>query len=382
MRNEDERRLDIPVSTAKNAEEIDGLFRHAVDAELPAADALVSEIRRDLSPTTFGIGWWSPHPDPPRRILISDHLLLCASGVGINMVEARLHLLELRDARTRWNEDFAKRVRDSPSGLKLLPASNVRDELPRALASIHLGGLLLAVGSALDCLAAVVIGVAALPLNILKADFSRLTQYVTAPTRLPDMPQLHRELAETIKRALVRAGPDGWLEWATGYRNMLVHRGRQLNLSKIVPELSPIVRPDGREGVKFRLVSVLPADPGRSEVEVLRDGERTPFLLSEDASLTVEGIYTSAARLIEDMSESMKTIWLARRQNPTLIAQPRKQWELLESTHPSGFRGYAPGSLDVSIREMHATQEFGLRLLSASLSDPQRGNWTAWMSNT
>jgi len=161
MRNEDERRLDIPVSTAKNAEEIDGLFRHAVDAELPAADALVSEIRRDLSPTTFGIGWWSPHPDPPRRILISDHLLLCASGVGINMVEARLHLLELRDARTRWNEDFAKRVRDSPSGLKLLPASNVRDELPRALASLHLGGLLRAVGSALDCLAAVVIGVAA-----------------------------------------------------------------------------------------------------------------------------------------------------------------------------------------------------------------------------
>jgi len=155
-----------------------------------------------------------------------------------------------------------------------------------------------------------------------------------------------------------------------------------MNLTKIVPERSPIVTPDGREVIKFRLVSVLPADPGRSEVEVLRDGERTPFLLSEDASLTVEGIYTSAARLIEDMSESMKTIWLARRQNPTLIAQPRKQWELLESTHPSGFRGYAPGSLDVSIREMHATQEFGLRLLSASLSDPQRGNWTAWMSNT
>lgn len=381
MRDDDLRRLDIPVGGVKNAEEVDALFRNAIGADLPAADALVSEIRRDLSPTAFGIGWWSPHPDPPRRILISDHLLLCASGVGINMVEARLHLLELRDARVRWNEEFAKRVQESPAGLKILAAENVRDELPRALASLHLGGLLRAVGSALDCLAAVVIGVAALPMNILKADFSKLTQYVTAPNRLPDMPQLHQQLAETIKRALARAGPEGWLEWATGYRNMLVHRGRHINLSKIVPERSPIVRPDGRDVVRFRLVSVLPADPGRSEVEVLRDGERRPILLSEDASVTVEGIYASTARLVEDMSESMKDIWLRRRQNPTLIAQPRRQWELLEATRPSGFRGYAPGSLDISIREMHATQEFGLRLLSASLSDPQRDNWNTWMSD-
>src|SRR5712664_1588927 len=83
----------------------------------------------------------------------------------------------------------------------------------------------------------------ALPLNILKADFSKLTHYVTSPKRLPDMPQLHRELADTISRALARAGPDGWLEWVSGYRNMLVHRGRQMNLTKIVPERSPIVTP-------------------------------------------------------------------------------------------------------------------------------------------
>lgn len=154
-----------------------------------------------------------------------------------------------------------------------------------------------------------------------------------------------------------------------------------MNLSKIVPELSRIVRPDGREVVRFQLVSVLPADPGRSEVEVWRDGDRSPFLLSEDASLTVEGIYASTTRLVEDVSASMKDVWLRRRTEPSMIAQPRKQWELLEATRPSGFRGYAPGSLDISIREMHATQEFGLRLLSASLSDPQRTNWIDWMAS-
>ncbi|HET7786371.1 MAG TPA: hypothetical protein VFL36_10390 [Myxococcales bacterium] len=381
MRDEDISRLDIPVAGAKNAEEVDAMFRRAIDADLPVANALASEIRRDLSPTSFGIGWWSPHPDPPRRILISDHLLLCASGVAINIVEARLHLLELRDARTRWNQEFARRVQDSPSGLTMLAASNVRDELPRALASLHLGGLLRAVGSTLDCLAAVVIGVGALPLNILKADFSKMITYLTAPTRRAGLPRLHQELAETLERAVRTAGPEGWLEWATGYRNMLVHRGRQMNLSKIVPELSRIVRPDGREVVRFQLVSVLPADPGRSEVEVWRDGDRSPFLLSEDASLTVEGIYASTTRLVEDVSASMKDVWLRRRTEPSMIAQPRKQWELLEATRPSGFRGYAPGSLDISIREMHATQEFGLRLLSASLSDPQRTNWIDWMAS-
>jgi hypothetical protein len=79
MRDEDERRLeqerDYPdrEAAARHLEEVLGL-------NLTTVRELAAELRGDLDPNRLGIGWWSPHPDDKRRILISDYLVQSANG--------------------------------------------------------------------------------------------------------------------------------------------------------------------------------------------------------------------------------------------------------------------------------------------------------------
>ena len=65
-------RLQIPYPLADENRE--GRFASAVGVLIPAVITLYDEILGDLDPDRLGVGWWAPHPDEARRILISDHL--------------------------------------------------------------------------------------------------------------------------------------------------------------------------------------------------------------------------------------------------------------------------------------------------------------------
>jgi hypothetical protein len=77
---------------------------------LPNADALASEMLGDLDTNVFGIGWWAPALGTRRRIYVADCLYQAISSVGANLVEAKLHLLELADASEGQNRVMANSV--------------------------------------------------------------------------------------------------------------------------------------------------------------------------------------------------------------------------------------------------------------------------------
>jgi hypothetical protein len=87
MRREDEEKLQKPYPEATPIPE---RFADSLRVVLPGVRELQQEVSADLDERKFGVGWWAPYPGTSRRILISDHLLLCVGTIETNLVEAQL----------------------------------------------------------------------------------------------------------------------------------------------------------------------------------------------------------------------------------------------------------------------------------------------------
>jgi hypothetical protein len=161
-------------------------------------------------------------------------------------------------------------------------------------------------------------------------------------------------------------------------RNMLVHRGRRMNPVYVEAVAARLVVPSGRS---VRVVHLLPKDPARQEVEVLREGE-APYdgQLQEHSEETVAGIYDSIRTLVEVTSSELLALWRFRRENADAIPQPLDaQWPSLEPSDSTGFEGYNPGSAqlgDVGILALNP--QAGRRLLAAALDDANRYRWASF----
>ena len=85
------------------------------------------------------------------------------------MTEAALHWLEYLDASDRDSARLAHAVKMLPSGpvIDLPRPRSVSEQLAPDLVRMHQAGLIRSIASSLDCLAGVIIGVAALPNSIL-----------------------------------------------------------------------------------------------------------------------------------------------------------------------------------------------------------------------
>jgi hypothetical protein len=119
-------------------------FATAIGVEVSEALTLRDQIFGDLDDTKFGIGWWAPHPGTARRILISDYLTQSAQGIAVNLIEARLHLLEAEHAMDEHAKParYAGFRRQSGVTRPNTPASQcAADELPGYPAQIHVVGL-------------------------------------------------------------------------------------------------------------------------------------------------------------------------------------------------------------------------------------------------
>jgi hypothetical protein len=117
-----------------------------------------------------------------------------------------------------------------------------------------------------------VVGALALPARIYRADLDSALKAIERELKRQNDPgELRTKLQRIVNEIAVRAGPNGWLEWANGYRNMLVHRGRRLNQHMLVPRQS-LLRADGSPIVRTDVVHLLTRDPERSDVETLVDG--------------------------------------------------------------------------------------------------------------
>jgi len=95
----------------------------------------------------------------PRRVLVSDHTNSAAYSITMNLAEAGLHLLDLQEAE----EQMEKKLAHCTEGGKFAPPrpDSAASLLPEAYSVLHVAGFFRAIGSVFDCMAATIVGAAA-----------------------------------------------------------------------------------------------------------------------------------------------------------------------------------------------------------------------------
>ena len=371
MRREDLRQFEEPY--AESRIEIDRRFHASIGADVPSANALVREILNDLDDTTLGIRWWNlPNEE---RILISDYLYQCGFAIETNLVEAKLHILEWLDTREQENWRLADVV--SIDGLgnvsAEIPSSTAPiHDLPARLEDMHICGFFQAIGSSLDCLAAVIVGVLGLDTPFRRSGTIQTEQALQGIASNGNRIQLDfRDFYETTKTA---CGPDDWLSWAQQYRHMLIHRGRRLIRHTLAARENPLF--DSRERLipRTNVTTHLSKDPDRSDVEAWIKSRY--ITLQEDAEITLNGVFNSSRVFEETICGRLVSIWQERRQNPILIQQPASQWN--SNIRACNFDGYSDEGEDESAgRSGMANRVVLHRMLAAAVDDQHRGFWAS-----
>jgi hypothetical protein len=373
MRREDFDRLSTPYS-ADSPSDRDLAFAEALGIGVKSIRELLAEVLSDLDPEHFGIRWWRSYRGlgTKRRILVADHLYVCAHSIEVNLAEAYLHHVEARGYREDQASRLARIAVLRPDG-SITPKHPVRsspmDDIPGRMTTLHIGGFFRALVSSLDCLGAVTVGVAGLPVSILKTSLSEALRELSS-RKASDR---QRVLGDSIQRVVERAGPTGWLAWATDYRNMLVHRGRRLQAVEIDVD-SRLVDAQGRPVLRSVPVLELPVDPAKSDVEAMIAWKEGSPVLLEDADKTMEGLLDSAKRTIAEVGRLLGDLWHERRAHPGLIEQPEKQWPTFPSSSSTKFKGCQP------TRAFHpsaivANPVMTTRIQAAALSTDMVSRW-------
>jgi len=376
MRREQVERFLSPYGDSEGSE-VDYRLARRLGVYIPKAIALEREVLADLDEHTFGIGWWAPHPGTSRRILISDYLWQCCHSIQQNVTEAALHLVEAQGAWDAHAQRLAGGLKVAASGeaaVELPAIASPMDELSGELFQLHVGGLMRAVGSALDCLGGVIVGVAGLKTDLLKADlgsaFKELDK-LSSPSTAGE--RLQAAIRIELAAAAARCGPEGWIEWASDFRNMLVHRGRRTRKDggHLVP--SPILDAQGHLQPRLQSFPLLPRAPRRSDVQVMLD-LGTHDHLTEDGLFTLAGTLQSTCAYIAAATDHLGTVWQTRRAAPTIIDQPAAQWKEVGPA-PRPFGGYDQGTAGTSFSEIHLGPVRLRRLRAAALTSEFRHLW-------
>ncbi|MFC1540364.1 hypothetical protein ACFL41_02600, partial [Gemmatimonadota bacterium] len=317
--------------------------------------------------------WWNSDLDDHRRILIGDHLLLCSSSVSTNLLEARLHLSELFDmwSREAHHKERMFDVDDDGNLVQSDDRTNILEALLWGkMGELHATGFIRAVASTLDCLASTIIGVLAIPMPILTADFRKLRRWSTElVTPSSDLEVIQMEYFALLESAIESAGPNEWVEWTIDYRDMAVHRARRLVTGQ-VGITSYILNQRGQKIPKAEVTKDFPNSPRMSDVEALR-GPEPSFVLTESGEETVRGVMESLLYLLRESTPPLLDIWGNRRDEPDLHYQPKKQWPRIPSVEKRKFEGYSPGTEPFNPKAIFAGEGLSIRLKAAALLDEE-----------
>lgn len=325
-------------------------YDDSVRAGTKAAHALAALIAGDLDPDTTGISWWTELMNAEARGWLSHYLVGTARAVATNLQDAAFHLDRYQDAVNRENIFYARRVR-AVRGFPDMRTRNSLDALRSASIEADLVGFFRAAGSVLDTLAAVVIGTAALNINIVTASWATLNTDDHADsyprTSGPKASKLRRALADpateggaqqdqllkAVRAAMKAAGPPGWDSWTLAMRNSLVHRARWTSF---------YIQADPRKP-EAGLFRPLPRQPELAEGHEIQSKNRLfDVMLSEDAATTMTGTIASIVPVVQAVTEACSRLWKLRRRRTSLLDQPCGDW--MPRPAPA-FPGYAPNSI-------------------------------------
>lgn len=381
MRHSDRERLKTPYQGTVDADIARRNLFEAFDVRLPSVQQLASTILNDLDPKVYGVRWWAEYSElgDKRRIFISDYLYQVADSLADNLLQARCHALELRGALDQKETELVDAVRLTEQGKMTVEhpiPKSAADDLPDLERDMHLAGFFRALGSAADCLGAVIVGVAALPVDIKKASFVAALDALEGMCGDSPGATAHIGIKKSIAQHRHSAGPEGWLRWALQYRNTLVHRARRLGLTTLVVRSvdnhrgQNLVKPSGTPLLITRPVPMPPFDPDRSDVEMWMDDDNLP-ILTEHVITTVDGLAASMFAFVEAVTKDLEALWISRRTTPDLLVQPRVQWPL-RSVPTSRFRGYSPGQVEYKPGSASMNPTTVSRMRAAGLDGDER----------
>lgn len=376
MRKEEINLLSQPYKTEKD--EIDRRFNAVFEADVPSAKKLVQEIFNDLDVNSFGISWWYSLPTE-ERILIGDYLFQCASGIEVNLMEAKLHYFEWLNAVENHNKRIADiRSRDSLGRIidKMPKSIAPIDDLPLKLENLHLCGFFRAIGSSLDCLGATIFGVLALPCRkskpLRKSDIAEAQKALGELTDLGTSgSKLQIDFRDFFEKEQITCGPKDWLEWADQYRNTYVHRGRRIIFTKTSAKKQLFYDSKERIIPRSECTTHLGKFPDRSDIEAFIKSEE--IILYENAEITLTGIFKSCRTLNEKVCEQLLSIWKERRNNPSLLEQPQNQWD--DKIKNCDFAGYDLNAEKFDTNLINSHPNILKRMRSASVFGKLRNFW-------
>jgi hypothetical protein len=138
--------------------------------------------------------------------------------------------------------------------------------------------------------------------------------------------------------SLAQSGPDQWLDWTLGMRNMVVHREHR----------GKMVIADQQKDHSYKIWRYPPSNPNLSILQGLRAAGDAlkDYYLNEDLQKTLEGITGSTNATVAASVQSLRAVWENRKAKPSLIVQPLEQWT--GNRRPITFAGYNPGGPGLS----------------------------------
>ncbi len=344
----------------------------ALGVPLTGMTGLMRAVLKDIDEDATGIGWMTPEPSR-RRILVSDQLYACADGVARNLVESKLAYLDFEEVQSEYMRFLERGVTHQGRGYAYPKPQSAWDDLYPFRQGAHLASCVRGLGAALDCLGSVIVGVAALPLSILKADYRKSLEILAATAAKaadPGAPVL-RELRDQLASNLCTSGPDGWLNWMWGLRHSVVHRGRRMGYSDISVERTIL-------GALLEVRWTLPLMPALSEAEAWHAAsEMRASQLHEQATTTLGGLVHATAALVDQDASALLSLWRTRRDAPDLLPQPLKvQWPSVEAVRAPvpPFRGFAPDETAFRI-DQTSTGPDGIKRLKAAAATAGDSRW-------
>ncbi len=243
------------------------------------------------------------------------------------------------------------------------------------------GGFFDAVGTALDCLAAILIVVARAPFSVQRADFTQLsrldpTNAHSAAFAKP-VPEHQRDLWHQLVAELnvpSDTGPSDWLGWSLEMRNALTHRGRITNvyLPRRISGRIAVPR-TGTPQSLYRYDLHLRSRPWLPAIEGMLAGTNLPASwLDEPAGRTIAGLFRELVKYTERVVRWASDCWTDPVQQS--LVPPVKRW-VLPPAPQLQFAGINPGGTTPiagaigGINEEHIRLAERLRRRRAGLPD-------------
>lgn len=343
LHSDDIKALDFNFDKNEFADDRDHRVAQALGVDIHGPRALATVILEDMpgpgndhvskdpsgkwvaDETRFGIRWWTGYSlGTKRRILIGDYLHEVAHTLGVNLLEARLHFSAARDAL-----EHAGSMRPTTG------TAYLHDQY----CSLHVGGMLRAVGSAADCVATATIGVLGLhsagvkrvpAFDLTFSHFGTLEKWESRvlPTLTDsEATRLQRSTVKEVRDAFEGKEAEGWFDWARSYRNTFVHRGRRHH--------------HWHDGLGMRL----PSQPDRSEAQALVLS-KYPEALCEPCEVTLEGVLSNVQSAVTRVCAALVSAWRTRMATPALIEQPIEHWRDPTPAPTGKFLGFGPREIE------------------------------------